>query len=113
MLLFLVLAGNSPRFDFYIVTRSFSSRLFLCALAFANSHQTACKAYPTCNITANESESVDKTTSESKSESVYGNLGMGTPALVVVINNFLKTFEVCLYAVSSWDYPLYANKKEV
>ena len=38
---------------------------------------------------------------------------MGTPALVVVINNFLKTFEVCLYAVSSWDYPLYANKKEV
>ena len=38
---------------------------------------------------------------------------MGTPALVVVINNFRKTFEVCLYTVSSWDYPLRGNKKQV
>ena len=80
---------------------------------FANSHQTACKAYPTFYITVIQIENVDKTNGESKSESVYGNLGMGTPALVVVINNFRKTFEVCLYTVSSWDYPLCGNKKQV
>ena len=32
MLLFLVLAGNSALFRFYVVTRSYSSCLFLCAL---------------------------------------------------------------------------------
>ena len=33
MLLFLVLAGNSTLFRFYVVTHSYSSRPFLCALA--------------------------------------------------------------------------------
>ena len=32
VLLFLVLAGILPCFDFYVVTRSYSSSLFLCAL---------------------------------------------------------------------------------
>ena len=32
VLLFLVLAGNSALFQFYVVTRSYSSRPFLCAL---------------------------------------------------------------------------------
>ena len=32
MLLFLVLAGNFTLFNFYVVTRSYSSHLFLCAL---------------------------------------------------------------------------------
>ena len=33
MLLFVVLAVNSAWFQIYVVTRSYSSRLFLCALA--------------------------------------------------------------------------------
>ena len=42
MLLFLVLAGIPPCFDFYVVTHSYSSRPFLCALGLIRLCVGAC-----------------------------------------------------------------------